>query len=181
MAPAIWGSGGILALSPAFSSTLLNTPTFLPIPPVTTNFSSIPTRFKRAMTRLEMASCRPAKISALDVPFFSKAIASDLANTAQMVLKGIFWVDSREIGPILFSGSCKISAMISINLPVPPAHLSFMIKLVTLPFSSTRIPLQSCPPMSRIVATPGTKRYAPLAWQDISVILAWAKGTITRP
>ena len=41
--------------------------------------------------------------------------------------------------------------------PVPAAHLSFMIKLVTFPFSSHRMALHSCPPISRIVRTEGRK------------------------
>ena len=64
-----------------------------------------------------------------------------------------------------------VLAIISRNLPGPAAHLSFMTKLATAPFSSRRMTLLSCPPISITVRTSGFRKCAPLAWQVISVIL----------
>lgn len=79
-------------------------------------------------------------------------------------------------------GTDNKSAKTSIPRPVPAAHLSFIKKFVTLPFSSIRIALQSCPPISRIVRTVLPYIiFAPLAWQAISVIVLFANGTFTLP
>jgi hypothetical protein len=66
--------------------------------------------------------------------------------------------------------------------PVPAAHLSFIRNSFTFPFSSQRMILQSCPPMSSSVRTDGPyMKFAPRAWQAISVIALSAKGMLTRP
>jgi hypothetical protein len=79
-------------------------------------------------------------------------------------------------------GTDSTSAMTSIPRPVPAAHLSFMMKFSTLPRSSQRMTLQSCPPMSRMVRTVDPPmKFAPRAWQAISVMVRSAKGTFTRP
>jgi len=63
-----------------------------------------------------------------------------------------------ESAPTSVMGTCSRSANTSMPRPVPAAHLSFIWKATTLPFSSHRMALQSCPPMSRTVETPGTSQ-----------------------
>jgi hypothetical protein len=99
---------------------------------------------------------------------------------AQVVLNGRSFVFSSESGPISDRGTFSASATISMKRPVPPAHLSFITKSATWPSASTRMPLLSCPPTSRIVETPGTNHCAPRQWQLISVIERFAKGTTAR-
>ncbi len=60
--------------------------------------------------------------------------------------------------------------------------MSFIRNSVTLPLSSQRMALQSWPPMSRMVRTVGPyMKFAPRAWQAISVMALLEKGTLTRP
>ncbi len=71
--------------------------------------------------------------------------------------------------------------MTSRNLPVPAAHFSFITKSFTRPVSSIDIALLSCPPISMTVRADGRMKFAPLAWQVISVICFCANGTLIRP
>ena len=64
---------------------------------------------------------------------------------------------------------------------MPAAHLSFMTKFTTPPFSSIRITLLSWPPMSMMVRTAGSRKNAPLAWQVISVMDWSPRSMAARP
>ena len=82
---------------------------------------------------------------------------------------------SRHSSPtrlISSSVSPSVRAIISRKRPVPAAHLSFMAKDSTLPSPSSRMILLSCPPMSMTVRAPGRRKWAPRAWQLISVTLS---------
>ena len=83
-------------------------------------------------------------------------MASDLAKTTQVLETGggssSTW---KESSPTSSMGMDRRSAKTSMPRPVPAAHLSFMAKAVTFPFSSQRITLQSCPPMSSTLRTLG--------------------------
>src|SRR3970040_492820 len=70
------------------------------------------------------------------------------------------------------------SACSSRNDPVPAAHASFIVKSTTTP-SSTRMNLESCPPISKIVSTASPVRVratctAPVLWAVISSWMASA-------
>ena len=64
---------------------------------------------------------------------------------------------------------------------MPAAHLSFITKLVTPPDSSRQMTLLSWPPMSTMARASGYRRWAPRAWQVISVTCPVAKGMLFRP
>ena len=51
----------------------------------------------------------------------------------------------------------RVDAIISRNLPVPAAHLSFMEKSRIFPWPSSLMILLSCPPISMMVRTDGSK------------------------
>ena len=100
-----------------------------------------------------------------------KDTTSDSANTVH-ILEIV--ISSLYVSPASLIWSRFISivlAIISKNRPVPAAHLSFITKFATAPFSSRRMTLLSCPPISMTVLTSGFKKCAPLAWHVISVIL----------
>src|ERR1035437_8539025 len=99
-----------------------------------------------------MAEQYEASTSFLGQPLRSKPTASVLANTTQVLLTGGgSFSTSKDRSPICSKGTDSRSANTSIPRPVPAAHLSFIKKAETLPFSSQRMALQSCPPMSRTV------------------------------
>ena len=96
-------------------------------------------------------------------------MTSDSANTVQVLLTTTFSVLRASYSPICSTLSSSTRAMLSMKRPVPAAHLSFMKKHWTAPFSSMEMALQSCPPMSRMVRAVGKRKWTPLLWQLISL------------
>jgi len=147
------------------------------------NSFSTPIRSKRGTTRRLMAEKYAANTFSFDTPSRSSEPASDLAKTTHVedIRDGSSWT-LRDNSPTSSRDIPSNPENTSMPRPVPAAHLSFIRKLTTLPFSSHFITLQSCPPMSNTVLTLGPNiKLAPRAWQEISVIVFWAKGTLTRP
>ena len=104
--------------------------------------------------------------TARQIPFamsvFSRLLAiremtSDSANTEHMLVISISSFDCRAMGPSSSTSTSRERAIISRKRPVPAAHLSFMTKSATSPFSFRRMALLSWPPMSRMVRTAGLK------------------------
>ena len=80
---------------------------------------------------------------------------SDSAKTVHMLEITMFSFHSSPMVLISSSESPSVLAIISRKRPVPAAHLSFIRKFFTAPFSSILIAFISCPPMSITVRTLG--------------------------
>ena len=106
-------------------------------------------------------------------------------KVAKSGAQGLFIVtgsfDCRERGPSSETSTPRLLAINSMALPVPAAHFVFIRKSTSPPCSSTLMALQSCPPPSMTVLTLGASQWAPRPWQEISLMLLWAKGTRLRP
>ena len=137
-------------------------------PPVKQMSPSSETRERRFAARCATESSRPRQIEFLSAPLASRPMTSDSAKTVHMLLMGWSSVSS---GMLQKSASLqpRWTAMFWRKRPVPAAHLSFMRKSSTLPFSSILMTFESWPPMSSTVVASGARRRAPAAWQVISV------------
>jgi len=63
----------------------------------------------------------------------------------------------------------SFSACSSRNEPVPAAQTLFIVKSTTTPLSML-MNFESCPPISKIVSTVGSRYIAPVAWAVISFL-----------
>ena len=106
---------------------------------------------------------------------------SDSAKTVHMLEMVSSCSQCRPMRAISSRLSSRVRAISSRNRPVPAAHLSFITKLVTPPDSSRQMTLLSWPPMSTMARASGYRRWAPRAWQVISVTCPVAKGMLFRP
>ena len=112
---------------------------------------------------------RPWTMSGKALFWATRETTSESAKTVHMEEMVI---SSFHFRPMVEMSSKEISsvrAIISRKRPVPAAHLSFMTKLDTLPSGSTLMALLSWPPMSMTERMAGFRKWAPLAWQVISV------------
>ena len=106
---------------------------------------------------------------------------SDSAKTVHMLEMVSSCSQDRPMAAISSISSSRVRAISSRKRPVPAAHLSFMTKLVTFPSPSRQMTLLSWPPMSTMARAWGYSRWAPRAWQVISVTWPVAKGMLLRP
>ena len=94
-------------------------------------------------------------------PFFCKPLISVSANTPHFAATACVSTPSKlKLGK---SHSCifNLALILSITVPVPPAHLSFMLSIFLFEFLSTealnRMILASCPPSSMTDPAAGCK------------------------
>ena len=130
-----------------------------------------------------MDSQYAARISLPENPFLTKATASVLANTTQVRRDDwrIFVDHQGTLADLCDGYFQKLCHDLHGSTGTSGAHLSFRRNWATLPRSSQRMALQSCPPMSKMIRAVGKKKWAPRAWHPISVMVLLAKGTLTRP
>ena len=104
----------------------------------------------------QMEWTHPSTMSPGGVSWAISPTISLSAKTAHMLLMGT----GRH--PWTNSSICEMSLptraiIISMNRPVPAAHLSFIKKSFTCPWLSRVMTLQSCPPISMTVSQPGAR------------------------
>ncbi len=133
-----------------------------------------------AATRRATARWMPATTRSRGTSWARRLITSLSANTVHMLDISTGSAPS-ESAPSAPTSVSRAPAITSRKRPVPAAHLSFMEKSTTPPAPSVFITLLSWPPMSMTMSVPGTRNWAPLAWQVISVTFLSANPTWPRP
>ncbi len=168
-------------MTPSFCSNALARPSFLAQPPVSTTSSTRPTFLTIEFSLPATELLTPAAISITSMPSFIRVTTSDSANTLHWLVMVAGFFDLSESDDMPSRPHSRTRAIASKNLPVPAAQRSFITNSRTLPFSSSDITLQSCPPISTTVRTEGRIHCAPRAWQVISEMFSLAKGTLSLP
>ena len=136
-------------------------PLFFATPPLIATWGLYPTRAARPDTFFATEAWMPARMSSTFSSEDNREITSDSANTAQVLLMDTGFWDFSESLPISSTCTSRTRDMASRNLPVPAAHLSFIIKFSRFPLSSRSSALASCPPMSITVQTRGHRNRIP--------------------
>ena len=132
-------------------------PLFLATPPVIIYSPGLffPRRAASAPTFEATETFKPWIMSATFLFWATRDTTSDSAKTVHMLEITTFSFHSSPFVLISSNESPSVLAIISRKRPVPAAHLSFIRKFFTAPFSSMLIALISCPPISMTVRTRG--------------------------